>query len=143
MTPTTCVRLFALVAAAGGLLAAGCTLPDPTLPRRRDNLRAIGLAYHSLHDAAIKAPAGPNDLAPYLQDSPEAAQALRSGEVVFLYGVSLQDIIRSGAATSQTVIAYEKDVPTWGGLVLFADAAVQKLKPHEFRNAKLAKPPDK
>jgi hypothetical protein len=105
-------------------------------------LKAIGIAYHNVNDQTMRPPAGPDDLAPYLADFPEALQYLKSGEVVFVYGAPLKAIMMGDVGTSQTVLAYEKDAPTRGGLVLMADGATISMTPEEFRGATLARPMD-
>jgi hypothetical protein len=107
-----------------------------------NNLKVIGLAFHNFSDASQnKAPTKAEDLDPYMGPNPDARKALKDGKVVFLYGASMKDIMKGG--TSNTVLAYEKDVPAQGGLVLFADASVQKLSAAEFQSAKKATPASK
>src|SRR5262245_59180140 len=137
MKPTTRMRWFAVATACSLLASAGCPpMYNAAERQRRSNmLRAIGLAYHSLNDETGKAPAGPDELAPYLNDFPQALQYLKSGEVVFLYSVPIKNLMANEAGLSQTVLAYEKDVPARGGLVLMADGATQSMSPDEFNKA--------
>ena len=53
-----------------------------------------------------------------------------------MFGVTLTDM-KDG--TSNTVLAYEKDVPTKGGAALMGDGSVKKLSADEFKKAILAK----
>jgi hypothetical protein len=141
MKPTLWPRLLLSSAAAVVLVtAAGCPpFRNAADRQRRDNeLKAIGLAYHSLNDAKGTPPKGPDDLAPFLADFPDALQALKSGEIVFLYGVPIR-VINLLDGTSQTVLAYEKDAPNRGGLVLMADGSTQTMSPDEFAKAPKAK----
>jgi hypothetical protein len=106
--------------------------------KNSNDLKVIGLAFHNYSDAnKDKAPTKADDLDPYMGENPDARKALKEGKVVFLYGASMADLIKGG--TSATVLAYEKDVPAQGGLVLFADASVQKMSAAEFAAAKKAK----
>jgi hypothetical protein len=107
--------------------------------KNSNDLKVIGLAFHNFSaDKPGKAPMKAEDLDPYMKDVPDASKGLKDGKVVFLYGASLQDIMKAGM-TSDTVLAYEKDVPAQGGLVLFADGSVQKMSAGEFQTAKKAK----
>jgi hypothetical protein len=65
---------------------------------------------------------------------PRVIQAVKSGEYVILWG--------AGANTPGTaVIAYEKDVPTKGGMVANFTGTVTRMTPQEFQAApKAAKP---
>jgi hypothetical protein len=118
--------LTAVLLLAGGARAADVTAND---------LKQIGLAYHNFNDATNKAPAKAKDLAPYFENSKKLLNFLESGQIVFLYNVRLQQIIGGGAGTSNTVLAYVKDVPTKGGWVLMADASVKKMTADEFKKA--------
>jgi hypothetical protein len=48
-----------------------------------------------------------------------------------------------GAGPSNTVLAYEKDVPARGGLVLMGDASTRRMTAQEFAQAPKATPPAK
>jgi hypothetical protein len=130
--------VLGIVVLGGPLLLAGCggggARDDPQATR---DLQAIGLAYHSYNDASQRGPGKPEDLSPYLEaDNKAAYDALKSGRYVFIWNVRLLE----AQPTSETVIAYEKDVPTKGGPVLYADTTVKNLTAEEFKSAKLAKP---
>jgi hypothetical protein len=47
------------------------------------------------------------------------------------------------AGTGNTVLGYEKDAPTKGGLVLMGDASVREMSADEFKNAPKATPKSK
>jgi len=100
-------------------------------------LKQVGLSYHNYLDAnGGKAPAKAEDLAPYFENDKKLLDALKSEEIVFLYGVRLVDMT---AGSSNTVLAYEKDAPTKGGQVLYGDGSVKKLAADDFKKATLAK----
>jgi hypothetical protein len=106
--------------------------------QRSNDLKAIGLAYHSHLDAnGGKAPTRATDLQPYLTEFPHAIQGLNDGSIVFLYGVRLTEMTEGA---SQTVLAYEKDVPANGGLVVMADGTPRQVTPQEFQKLPQAKP---
>jgi hypothetical protein len=101
-------------------------------------LKQLGLAYHNYSDAnAGKAPAKAEDLAPDFDNDKKLLDALKSEDIVFIYKVRIVDMT---AGTSNTILAYEKDVPTKGGQCLYGDGSVKKLSADEFKKATLAKP---
>jgi hypothetical protein len=142
MKPSLLSRLLLSSAAVALLAAVGCSPFRNAAERQQRNnmLKAIGIAYHVLNDQTMRPPAGPDDLAPFLGDFPDALQYLKSGEVVFVYGAPLKAIEQGDVGSSRTVLAYEKDAPTRGGLVLMADASTSFMTPEEFRGATLARP---
>lgn len=108
-----------------------------------NDLKVVGLAFHNFSDANPgKVPTKAEDLDPYIGENRDVARALKEGKIVFLWGASMKDIMKAGS-TSDTVLAYEKDVPTQGGLVLLADASVRKMSADEFKTAKKASPASK
>jgi hypothetical protein len=68
--------------------------------------------------------------------APKYLQEIRSGKFVVLWDVNLQ-AANLGAGRSGTVLAYEKDTPDSGGLVLFADGSVVRLTAEQFKAKKL------
>src|SRR5215472_15111090 len=117
-----------------GLLAAGCSgkgstgdsgTPDSGDGRRgkvaENDLKMIGLAYHNYMDAKGKGPAKADDLAPFLENDQRVLGLLKSGEIVFSYNVNIAAMSEFGG--SNTVLAYFKEVPEKGGLVLMGDAS--------------------
>jgi len=106
-----------------------------------NELKQIGLAYHNYVDANKgKPPAKGEDLAPYLENNKKLVDALKSGDVVFVFGVGLLDM-KDG--TSNTVLAYPKGADKEGGLALYGDGSVKKLSADDFKKAIIAKPKDK
>jgi hypothetical protein len=97
-----------------------------------NDLKAIGLMYHEYMTANNKGPEKVDDLKPFSTLAPEAYKGLVDGKYVFLYGVRLTDM--PGGA-SNTVLAYEKDVPTKGGFVCFGDGATRQVTAQEFQGA--------
>jgi hypothetical protein len=102
-------------------------------------LRQLGLAYHNYCDSnGGKAPTKPEDLGPYLDNNKKLVDTMTTGKYVFLFGVRILDM---KAGTSNTVLAYEKDVAAKGGQVLMGDGSVKKMTTEEFKKATLAKKP--
>jgi len=100
-------------------------------------LRAIGLAYHDYFSANNKGPMTADDLAKNLSDQ-KALSLLRSGDIVFIWNVHLIQGMPDG--TVNTIVAYEKQVPEKGGVVLFGDGAVRKVSADEYNKAPKARP---
>ncbi len=102
------------------------------------DMKLLGLAYHSYSDDNKgKAPTKADDLAKYFEKQDKVLGYLKSGQIVFIYNVRIVDMIEG---TSNTVIAYQKDVPEKGGLILYGDGSTRTLKADEFKKATLAKP---
>jgi len=133
-------RVFLSLIAA---LAVYLTLVDATSARQVDprkiqnDLKQIGLAYHNCHNATNKAPAKAEDLAPYFENDKRLLGLLKNKDIVFIYGVKLTEMTDG---TSNTVLAYDKDVPAKGGFVLYGDGSTKKLTADEFKKAIVAKP---
>ena len=102
------------------------------------DLKAIGLAYHNFNDqSGGRAPKDAEDLKKFVEmDSKTAYPGLKDGRYIFIWNVRLLDM----SPTSDYILAYEKDVPTKGGPVLYGDATVKDLTAEEFKAAKKAQP---
>src|SRR5262249_57477881 len=84
--------------------------------------------------AAGRPPARLADLDRYPQYQsmyPRASAAVKSGDVVVLWGTPLKGEGESGKG--EVVVAYEKGVPTDGGDVLLSAGTVKKMTGAEFR----------
>jgi hypothetical protein len=104
-----------------------------------DDLKVIGLAYHSFNDVKKRGPKDADELKPFLGENQSAYQGLKDGRYVFQWNVRMMDVMK-GTGTSNTVLAYERDVPTRGGAVLTVDGSPQTMTAEEFKKAPLAKP---
>lgn len=68
---------------------------------------------------------------------PRGYQAIKSGEVVVIWGVGVKG--EEEKATGGDVVAYEKDAPTNGGYVVLTSGEVKKMTAAEFAAAPKAK----
>ncbi len=73
-------------------------------------------------------PARLQDLEPYEPGLIIGYEGLKRGAVVLFYGASI-------TANANTVLAYEKDVPTQGGYVLMQNGTVKRMTAEEFKKA--------
>jgi len=108
----------------------------PMKSKADNDLKQITLGYHSHVDATGKAPEKADDISPFIEKNERLLGLLKSGEYVFLFGVKP---VQMTAGTSNTVLAYEKTVPTNGGYVAYGDGSVKKLTADDFKKATLAK----
>jgi hypothetical protein len=131
------VLLTLTVALGPCLLLGGKASARPDDPTATANdLKEILLAYHNYYDKNRgTAPKTADDLKPFMQK--RAAGHLDKGNVVFIYGVGIREMVNG---TSNTILAYVKDVPEKGGLVGYGDGSVKKLTADQFKKATLAKP---
>jgi hypothetical protein len=118
----------------GGLLAGcgGKAVPtNPEHAQRQTELKQIWEVYTSYLETKHRPPAGLADVKGYGTVFSEGLRAVREGRVVVNWGVA--DPTRAAA---RQVLAYDKDTPTQGGLVVFGDGTVKEVTPEEFRAAK-------
>jgi hypothetical protein len=122
------------------LLACGSVRNAADRAKRSNRLKAVGLAYiNYCDDNRGEGPAGPADLQKYVSEFPEVSQALQNGDIVVYWNIRVPaDLLQQG--TSNTVLAYEKDVPAKGGMVLMADGSVREMTAQEFQTAPKAAP---
>src|SRR5262249_14916098 len=110
--------------------------------KRSNDLKQIGLAYHNFHDTNKRGPKDSAELQAFEKD-PQAkeviAQTAPGGAYVVIWNVSISDLSKKGGL-STTVLGYEANAPTQGGLVLMVDASVTQMNAQEFNAAPKASP---
>jgi len=97
-----------------------------------NQLKQIGLAYHSCIDVKKKAPGKVEDLEPFYENDAKITDAIKKGDIKVYWNVQL---LKLPKGTSNTVLGHEKDAATRGGMVLMADASVRSMTAAEFKKA--------
>lgn len=88
-----------------------------------NNLKQLGLAYHTCHDRNQKGPANWDEAVQFGLPQ-ESRQQLEAAGYTVLWGLKMAD---ASQGTSQTIVAYPANAPSAGGTVLLLDGAVQQL----------------
>ena len=123
--------LLALVIAAG---CSGRRSSGPGEgPTRQDDLREVASMLALFSGEHRRGYAKPTDLAGYEAGHPLGYLAVVSGALVIVPGATMPGEGEKGGTTA--VVAYEKDVPTQGGLVLLHNGTVKKMTAAEFTAA--------
>lgn len=123
------------------LLVAGCSSSGPSgggTPGKEAELTEVGSMLVLYSGQHRKGPAKAADLAGYEQGAPLGYPAVKSGEVVVVWGATMPgegDLDKGTTA----VVAYEKKTPKEGGLVLLHNGKVQAMTAAEFAAAPKAK----
>jgi hypothetical protein len=125
----TLVRL-ALVALPFVPLGCGSkTADDPKTLTQRNELVEIHDMYTLYAKRNGRPPQKAADLTKKVDQSHSAGyRALKNNDYVVIWGVDVK-------AGSGTVLAYEKDAPKQGGMVLMADGSVKTLSADELQTA--------
>jgi hypothetical protein len=84
-----------------------------------------------------KGPAKLSDLNTMQSMYARGYQAVKSGEVVIIWGHGVK--AEGESATGGEIVAYEKNAPTAGGYVLFTSGEVKEMTADEFKAAPKAK----
>jgi len=115
---------------------AGCSSQKPAVgtsgPDETEILREVGGLISIYSGANRRGPAKLTDLTQYEQGYPLGYQAVRSGDVVVLWGGT---VAGEGGGGSEDVVAYEKKVPADGGHVLLQNGKVKEMTAAEFAAA--------
>ncbi len=95
---------------------------------------------YRLHAATTKKPVTQlKDLQSSKALTPAGFEAVRKGDVVVRWGAVLSDTSEEGSKDpADEVLAFEKAVPTEGGLVLMLNRTTKQMTAEEFKGAKLA-----
>src|SRR4051812_15423152 len=127
------------VVALSLILAVGCGGGGPAnSPVVFENkaLSEIGHIYRPYTQGHKKPPQSLRDFEPYREGTPNGIGAAARGELVVLWGAQLNDLSDEGTNDSpDEVLAYFKDVPEKGGLVLMKNRKIKSMTPEEFQAA--------
>jgi hypothetical protein len=139
------VRKVALVLAVMALLAPGCGRIKNAADRAKksNDLKQLGLMYHSYIDANRKGPASADELMTAMAGEPGAkavVQMVKDGKYVLIWGTTIAEMQKNPQGSTGTVLGYEATAPTAGGLVLMGDGAVQNMTAAELAAAPKAQP---
>jgi hypothetical protein len=129
-----------LVVAASAWAAAGCggvtlTSRPPTFEEMA--LQEVGDLYLLYTGQHKKSPQKPQDFEPYEAGLPQGYRRVRSGDIIVRWGVNLVDLKKpeETADSPDEVLAYEKKVPTQGGVVLMKNRTVRTMTAEQFKAA--------
>jgi hypothetical protein len=125
--------LSLLVFVAVPVLAVGCKGQppiDPEIQLQKSELSEIHDIYKQYLKNYGRPPKQLSDLdkLPSLKASPGGLQAFQKGQYIVVWGVDIDK-------EAGMVLAYEKDAPKQGGVVLLADGSVRKMSAEEFKAA--------
>jgi hypothetical protein len=98
-------------------------------------MKIIGLAYHTVNASQGRGPKTIEELEKAFKPDASAIQRIKNGEIVVRWGLRIPGSFPEG--TSNTVLLYEKDVPTQGGAVVMGDAGFRMMTAEEFKNSPL------
>lgn len=113
-------------------LFAGCGAPEPVghTPPNQEIMKEVWAIYDGYLTEKKHPPRKLEDTEiPFEAANPHGGAALRRGEIVLYWGTPRP------AAPAKTVLAYEKAVPTEGGLVLMFDGTTATMTAAEFSAA--------
>jgi hypothetical protein len=133
--------LRSVIVAACVVALAGCGDPGndggTTSPTSENGpLAQVGALYRDHWELKKKAPTGYKDFAPYAEIMPEGFNALRTGDVVAIWGVRLEDLSPEATGDSaDEVLAYQKETPESGGYVLMKNRKIRQMTADEFKAA--------
>jgi hypothetical protein len=111
-----------------------CSKKDSATPEqnfRTSELEQIGEIYHSYLTEKKRPPTKLADVTAYGTAFSEGMKAIKEGRCHVNWGL---DVSSPDAAAK--VLAYEKDVPQQGGLVLMGNRTVKQMTAQEFQAAK-------
>lgn len=128
----TLLAVFALAGCSSNNRTGGQTAPSSA-----DALTEVGGMVRSYASETGKGPAKQADLAKYQNEFPHGWAALKSGEVVVVWGAKVAGEGGEGGGTG--VVAYLKTVPETGGAVFLENGQVKEMSAEEFKSAPKAK----
>jgi len=107
-------------------------------PTRADELREVGQMLTLYSGESGKGPKKAADLAKYETGTPLGYKAVKTGDVVVVWGAKMPGEGEAKSAPPD-VIAYEKKTPTEGGFVLLLNGDVKEMSAADFASAPKAK----
>jgi hypothetical protein len=130
-----------LVGALGCSSSSSESVNTDGKPPESDVLGEVAGLISSYSGEFRKAPQKLGDLARYEPGYPLGFQALKSGDIEVVWGARMTIEEGSGTGYSGTtdVVAYQKQTPTGGGLVLLQNGDVKQMTAEEFKAAPKAK----
>jgi hypothetical protein len=147
------IAIRRIATTVAGLLIVSCMLAcgvgkvreAAARAQRTNDLKQIGLSYHSFYDDKKRGPKDSAELQAFVKD-PDAQKVIAlsapGGQYVIIWNVKIGDMARAGGL-STTVLGYESTAPTQGGLVLMVDGSVKQMNAQEFNAAPKASPAEK
>ena len=124
------------------MLGCGSTgTPPSTAPDadRKVAINDVGELLRTYQVSTKKAPTKEKDLERFEMGAPSGFAAVKKKEIVVNWGATLPDLNEEpGKVQSDEVLAYEKQTPNSGGLVLTLDRRVKSMTAQEFKAAKKA-----
>ena len=112
------------------LLPVGCSSKQEAAPQQVNLLREVDGMLRMANGRKISK--GP-EFTNLETNFPLGAAAVKSGDIVVLWGVKMAS--EDGSGATGEVVAYEKVVPTAGGYVLLQNGQVKKMTTAEFEAA--------
>ena len=120
------------------VVLAGCSSrPGANSPPALDDLRDVNDLLHAAAGTAGRTPAKLADLGRHQRMFPRGYEAVKSGNVVVLWGAPLKG--EGEVGKDEAVVAYEKNISTEGGYVLLSAGTIKKMTADEFQAAPMAK----
>ena len=112
------------------VVTVGCSSAPEAAPQQVNLLREVDGMLRMANGRKIGK--GP-ELTNLETNFPLGAAAVKSGEIVILWGVKMAS--EDGSGATGEVVAYEKSTPTSGGYVLLQNGQVKKMTSAEFESA--------
>jgi hypothetical protein len=118
----------------------GCSSTPPTggeaVASRTEELNDVAGLLRMSSGPGGKGPGKVQDLAKFESGYPAGYAAIKSGDIVVVWGVTMGG---EGDTGTEEVVAYDKKVPTDGGMVLLVNGKVKQMTAAEFAAAPKAK----
>lgn len=129
------IRFRCVVVALGLSLLIGCSSRPAggSTERNVDIIQEVNDLLHMSINASGRGPTKLSDMDRLRAMFPRGYQAVKSGDIVVVWGSALKG--EGEVGKDETVSAYEKDVPTNGGHVLFSAGTVKTMTADEFKAA--------